>query len=513
MVTPDTTSLVTILNSIAVPVVLFRAERLLLANTPAAELLGYRSEELTRLTWHHLIPQNSESALQRIISNGSGQLWLMSATGQLLDTEWVIQPASYAGQSVKMATLRRAVVVTNIRPEKTPENNPNHENALFKRLRQYSHKLENLVNTRSQELQEERRRLQIILDTVHEGIFYMEDYTFQYANPAFCRMVGYTLAELVGQTLSLLRVPVDTPEVDPFLLLLLEEESKHRNETGLRRRDGTIIYVRMTFTLVGNPGETPTRVVAAVHDITAERRLQEQRTRFIANAAHELRTPLTSFGLRLHMLRKQPEKAPQHLENLERVTAYMKHLVEEMVDLTRFEKGIIELNRAITPVQPLVLEAMMTYEPIARQQQILLVHDMPKEKIVADVDRHRMVQLVGNLIINAIQDSPPQNEVIVRVRQLSEPGLDYVLVEVEDFGEGIIPELLPEAIFAPFSRPGSGNHHSTGLGLALAREIVTLHGGIIRAQSTPGTGSIFSVYLPLPPEATDAEQWATPSPD
>jgi PAS domain S-box-containing protein len=511
MVIPNTTSLVLIVNSIATPVILFHQERILLGNTAASELLAYPPEALNQLTWYHLIPQNTENTLHKLFSNQGGQLWLMTANGQLLDSEWAIQPAPFAGQHCFMATLRRAVTVANTHMDKTLPNN--HENALFKRLRQYSQRLENLVNTRNQELQEERRRLQIILDTVREGIFYMEDYTFQYANPAFCRMVGYTVSELVGQTLSLLRIPIDTAEVDPFLLLLLEEESKARNETGLRCRDGRIIYVRMTFTLVGNPGEQPTRVVAAVHDITAERQLQEQRSRFIANAAHELRTPLTSFGLRLHMLRKQPEKAAQHLDNLERVTAYMKHLVEEMVDLTRFEKGVIELNRAITPIQPLILEAMTTYEPIARQKQIVLVHDMPKEKIVADVDRHRIVQLVANLIVNGIQDSSPQSEVIIRLQQLSEPGVDYVLLEVEDSGEGIPAELLPDAIFAPFSRPGNGNHRTTAFGLALAREIVTLHGGIIRAQSIVGTGSIFSVYLPLPPEAADAQQWATPSPD
>lgn len=371
---------------------------------------------------------------------------------------------------------------------------------LYAELREHSHQLEQVVEQRAAQLAVERRRLQAILDATAEGIFYMENFLLQYANPAFCRMVGYSLEELYGKPLSFLRVMPEVEEQHNFNALLDKpmEVETGRNETRLRTRDGREFHAVIRFSLVGQPGENPVRMVAIARDVSQERKLYFQRARFIANAAHELRTPLSSLMLRLHMLRKQPEKSNDHIESLDKVAAYLRQLVEQLLDLSRFERGSIILDRDTFVLQELLQQATQEHFPFAEEEGISLKIQMPDEPIPARVDGTRMVQMLSNLVVNAINYNKRGGMVSVDMRLESDfVGNRNVLFEVADNGIGIEPELLPDDIFEPFARPSQGTRKETGMGLALVREIVHLHGGTIYANSKRNEGSRFQISLPL----------------
>lgn len=371
---------------------------------------------------------------------------------------------------------------------------------LASQLRQQNEQLERQIDRRTQQLSVERKRLKAILDSTAEGIFYMENFTIQYANPAFCRMVGYSLDDLYGKPLSYVRVtPEDNNQRNISNLLDNPQEVEAgRSETRLQHRDGTEFYASMRFSLVGQPGENPVRMVAIARDISQERKLYFQRARFIANAAHELRTPLSSIILRLHMLHRQPERLDIHLDSLDRVTQYLRELVEELLTLSRFERGTIALDKNRYKLQDIIYEAIEEHQPFASEQEVTINVDLPEEDIFAIVDHKRINQMIGNLLLNGINYSEKNNTVTVTMStEEDRMGNKNAIIHVIDEGAGIEAELLPDDIFEPFSRPSGGSRKETGMGLALVREIATLHGGHVQANSILGEGATFRVSLPL----------------
>jgi PAS domain S-box-containing protein len=368
------------------------------------------------------------------------------------------------------------------------------------RLHDRSQQLQRLADNRANQLHLEQKRQAAILDATAEGIFYMENFRIEYANPAFCRMVGYSLEELYGKPLSFIRVSPDAPERPNFNNLLDDklEVEPERSETRLRHRDGTEFYANIRFSIIGQPGNDMHRMVAIARDISQERELYFQRARFIANAAHELRTPLSSLMLRMHMMKRQPEKVLHHLESLDAVVNFLKHLVEELLDLSRFERGTIELDRNHFDLQKLIQQAADSATPFAQEQSITLDLVLPDEQINIHADGNRLVQLFENLIINGINYNTAGGNVAVKgVIEVDHVGNRSVIIEVIDNGVGIASELLPSQIFEPFARPSEGTRRETGMGLAICREVVHLHGGTIHARSTQGQGSTFRIMLPL----------------
>ncbi len=371
---------------------------------------------------------------------------------------------------------------------------------LNNQVKQQTQHLERLVERRTTQLSVERKRLKAILDSTAEGIFYMENFKIQYANPAFCRMVGYELEDLYDKPLSYIRVSPGNSEQHNFTSLLDNplEVLPGRSETRLKHQDETEFYANIRFSLVGHPGEDPVRMVAIARDISQERKLYIQRARFIANAAHELRTPLSSLILRLHMLRRQPERMPVHLESLDKVTTYLKELVEELLTLSRFERGSIMLEKGEFIFQDLIQQAANEHLPFAEEQGVIVKLELPAENVHATVDGKRIHQMISNLIINGINYSAEGNTVSVNMAvEVDSVGNKNVIIHVIDEGAGIEADLLPDDIFEPFSRPSGGSRKETGMGLALVREIVSLHNGSVYAKSKLDEGATFRVSLPL----------------
>lgn len=419
-------------------------------------------------------------------------------------------------QQARLAVINRRGALIALRDaDAEPFNESNHElivtiagqidialenEQLNKQVKQQNEHLERLVGRRTSQLSIERKRLKAILDSTAEGIFYMENFKIQYANPAFCYMVGYELEDLYGKPLSFIRVSPENSEPHNFTSLLdnpLEVEPG-RSETRLKRQDETEFYASIRFSLVGSPGEEPVRMVAIARDISQERKLYIQRARFIANAAHELRTPLSSLILRLHMLGRQPERVSTHLQSLDKVTAYLKVLVEELLTLSRFERGSIILATGEYVLQDLIHQAANEHLPFAEEKQVTLHLDLPDEPVTAKVDGTRIHQMLGNLVLNGINYSlDGENVSITMTVEIDLVGNENVVIHVIDEGAGIEPDLLPDDIFEPFSRPSGGSRKETGMGLALVREIVLLHGGTVYAKSKLNEGATFRVSLPL----------------
>jgi signal transduction histidine kinase len=224
---------------------------------------------------------------------------------------------------------------------------------------------------------------------------------------------------------------------------------------------------------------------------------------FLANLSHELRTPLTPILGWMHILRPLAASNPllaQGLETIERNARQQAGLINDLLDLTRIVSGKMELARELKSLNPMVASSVDQIRQQAEARRINVTVSLPAEPVVCNIDAVRIQQVVSNLLNNAVKFTPDGGEVRVSLSTTDpETGVSETLIEVADTGIGIGPEFLPH-VFDRFTQAYGGiNQHygGLGLGLAITRAIVEMHGGSIEAESEgSGQGSRFIVRLP-----------------
>jgi PAS domain S-box-containing protein len=363
-------------------------------------------------------------------------------------------------------------------------------------LHELNTQLEERVADRTAEVEKKNALLQAILDTMGEGVIYTTDRHIFYANKALADMTGYAVEELIGQPDTLLQSETARSEQAWLITARLSDSELQRGEMAFRRKDQTRLTVAVTATPLAEPGSEEFGRVAIVRDITKEKELEEWQARFISSASHELRTPMTNFTTRLYLMRNQPEKAEEHLEVLEYIANRMKRLIEDLLDVSRFQQGTIPVERQDVILQSLVTEVVRVQQPEAERKRISLHMDFCATPRHVYADPTRILQAVTNLVTNAILYTPEGGTITVQLLAENEVSSAWALIRVRDTGAGIAPEHLPK-VFQPFYRATRGGNGGTGLGLTITREIVELHGGTITVESEVGKGSTFTLKLPM----------------
>ena len=222
---------------------------------------------------------------------------------------------------------------------------------------------------------------------------------------------------------------------------------------------------------------------------------EQSRRHLFADIAHELRTPLSVIGGTVDaMLDGVYEPNPDNLTSIKEETEVLTRLVAELRDLTLAESGHLKLEVEPTNLAELVQRRVSQAEVIAQGKNISLKTDITERLPEIEADGRRVEQVVANLLDNALNHTPQGGTVTIAVS----PDKDGILVSVSDTGEGIPPEHLPY-IFERFYRVDDARSRKTGgagLGLAIAKQMVELHGGRIWVESEAGKGSKFSFTLP-----------------
>ena len=226
----------------------------------------------------------------------------------------------------------------------------------------------------------------------------------------------------------------------------------------------------------------------------ADRRKNE----FLATLSHELRNPLAPMRAALHMLRTREvdgARAKGLLETMDRQVIQMTRLVEDLLDISRITRGVIELRREPVDVAAEIRNALESCEgPLEIGRHELKVN-LPPEPVKVTADRARLQQILENLILNAVKYTEPGGRIEVSaVRQG-----DDVLIKVSDNGIGIAQDKLQQVwdLFVQVDESPERTRKGLGIGLALVKDLVGRHGGVVRAESEGlGRGSTFSVTLP-----------------
>jgi signal transduction histidine kinase len=240
------------------------------------------------------------------------------------------------------------------------------------------------------------------------------------------------------------------------------------------------------------------RAALAVYMAVLEREGEARKNEFLSTLSHELRTPLTAMLGWLRLLRTgtlDPDTAAHAIETVERNSRWQTQLIEDLLDVSRLVMGGVSIERRPVDLVKVVEAAVATVTASAQEKSIKLDVALDLAARTVPGDSGRLQQVVENLLVNAIAFTPPGGRVSV---SLDRAGACQ-RITVADTGDGIEPDLLPH-VFEDFRRGGNANPRARGglgLGLAIVRGVVELHGGRVVAHSEGrGHGSRFTVQLP-----------------
>jgi signal transduction histidine kinase/DNA-binding response OmpR family regulator len=250
--------------------------------------------------------------------------------------------------------------------------------------------------------------------------------------------------------------------------------------------------------------------------------MDRMKSRFFANISHEFRTPLTLILSPLEKMisNSQDRQQKKELNVMRRNSQRLLTLINQLLDLTRFDSGKMTLQAAYQNIVPFLKGILASFHTLAQQNQLELEFHPQEDNISLYFDAHKMEEVMYNLLINAIKFTSPQGTITVSVLK-EKPGPakesrglhDYIKISVRDTGIGIPQEQIIH-IFDRFYQAENSkdkNQIGTGIGLALTREIVQLHHGIIDVHSREGKGTEFEIRLPLGKEHLKANEIVTAS--
>jgi signal transduction histidine kinase len=223
-------------------------------------------------------------------------------------------------------------------------------------------------------------------------------------------------------------------------------------------------------------------------------RANQARRQMTADIAHDLRNPLTVIGGYLESLQDgKLRPTPERFATMQAEVHHLQRLVEDLRTLSLADAGELALQRR--PVQPgeLLERVAAAYQPQATQQGILLKVELETGLTEFFLDPERLEQVLGNLVSNALRYTPEGGE----IRLTAKRAVGRLVLAVADTGSGIAPEILPHIFERSFRGDPSRSGDESGLGLAIAKSIVELHGGTLQVQSVLGQGSQFILTLGL----------------
>ena len=357
-------------------------------------------------------------------------------------------------------------------------------------------------------------------------------------NSAAVRLFGYTEAEAIGQSVTIL-FPPDRLDIQPQLLKRLRQGERIKNfETINLHKNGTPIQVSATISPLRDETGCVVGASKIVRDITQRKQAEMQlrltneelvratrlKDEFLANMSHELRTPLNAIlgmaeSLQEEVFGKIHEHQIKPLQMIRRSGNHLLELINDILDVAKIESGQMDLNLETTAVIPLCNFALDLIKHEADTKYIQVETQFPAHISDVKLDEQRIQQLLINLLSNAVKFTPEGGRVKLGVSLHRRKSKHVLRIVVKDTGIGIAAKHMGQ-LFEPFIQIDSAlnrKYSGTGLGLTLVKRIVELHGGTVDVSSQVGKGSCFTVNLPCTvvpsfPPAQPPSTCLTPNP-
>jgi len=319
-------------------------------------------------------------------------------------------------------------------------------------------------------------------------------------NEALCDLLGYPAEELERSTTQTITHPDDL-ESDVVLLrkLLARELRTYQLEKRYLHRMGHVVWVKLSVSLVWDD-QRPLYFIWQIQDVGERKNIERGKSEFLTMVSHELRTPVAALRGALGILAAGaagvlPPKAQTLTALAERNADRLHRLVNDILAIDSIESGAFAYRLSDVDLNQLVSQAALELRPYAEQNQVAIEvrSDLPRAFAHADADR--LMQVLANLISNAIEQSPAGGAVVVQVTRTDQT----IRVDITDRGVGIPEELRPH-IFEKFARihwTATQREADLALGLNISRAIIQRHGGVLAFHTAPGVGSTFYFELPV----------------
>ena len=269
------------------------------------------------------------------------------------------------------------------------------------------------------------------------------------------------------------------------------------------------LILRVDFSMIRRESGFISGLVAVLHDVTEQEKTEQERRDFVSNVSHELRTPLTSMRSYLEALEdgawKDPEIAPHFLQVTLEETDRMIRMINDLLNLSKMDSGNAQMQMELVNFNNLVNFVLDRFDMMVTSQDkdYQIKREFTKRDLWLEIDTDRLIQVIDNIMNNAIKYSPDGGTITVRLIETH----NHIILSITDEGMGI-PRKDLNKIFDRFYRVDKARARQqggTGLGLAISREVLKAHGGSIWVESRENQGSTF--YVSLPYEPYEEEWW------
>jgi PAS domain S-box-containing protein len=335
-----------------------------------------------------------------------------------------------------------------------------------------------------------------------------------YLNKRWEEFTGLPADQFAGYGWKVLIYPDDLPAIMSAWECSLASGATFEVEHRLRHRSGEYRWVLNRAQPLLDDGGAVVRWMGTLTDIHDKKRGEEElkaaarrKDEFLAMLAHELRNPLAPISSAAQLLGHvagDEKKVRQSSEIIIRQVRHLTGLVDDLLDVSRVTRGLVELERERVDLKAVVASAVEQARPLVENRRHRLEQAMDAAPAWVDGDRIRLVQVVANLLNNAAKYTPQGGAIALSL----EVADGHAAISVRDNGIGIGPELLPQVfdLFTQAERTPDRAQGGLGLGLALVKSLAGLHGGKVEAHSGgPGMGSTFRIVLPLAQAARSPE--------
>jgi PAS domain S-box-containing protein len=318
---------------------------------------------------------------------------------------------------------------------------------------------------------------------------------------------GYSKEETVGQSLTILLPSHRAGELEEIREKVRLTGVIRNLEVRRIKKDGIIIEASLAVSPIRDKDDNVIGFLHLARDVTEKKRyeqrlkeLDKMKSAFVSNVSHELRTPLTAIkasadNMLDRLIGDLNGKQVGYLTRIKSNSDRLARLINDLLDLSTIEAGKIDLRPTNLPLVTLVKEAAESLRPVAAEKLINLTVMSADPGVIAWADRDKVIQVLMNLIGNALKFTPNRGKVTIAVAKNSAA---WMQISVTDTGPGIPAEEVNKVFgrFYQIGQAGTQKTQGTGLGLAISKALVEMHGGKIWVESEAGKGSTFSFTLP-----------------
>ena len=351
------------------------------------------------------------------------------------------------------------------------------------------------------ELRSQRDHSQYIFDTMNEGFVMIDrDWTVRYINAEGLRLSDRVGQQVVGSNHWEMWSELVGSEVETLYRRVMQTQLPETMEVQYAHLDGTVfclelrVYPSMEDGIALFCRDITSRKVAEEKLTDADRRKDD----FLAMLAHELRNPLAPIGAAAELLQSvklDEEQVRQTSQIIGRQVDHMTGLVNDLLDMSRVTRGLVELDTAPLNIGDIITDAIEQALPLIESRRHHIGTQLTDDATLVLGDKKRLVQVITNLLSNAAKYTHEGGHLLIRTKVRDA----HVHIEISDDGMGMAPDLVARAfdLFAQAERTSDRSSGGLGLGLALVKSLVELHGGTVTCKSAGlGNGSTFSVCLP-----------------